>query len=863
MYDWLNAALKGDGQIVTANRRLARILRSEYGEQQAQAGHKAWRTPAINSYQDWLTDLLDTASNHEQLPTHISKQQSTLLWEGCIRQELPESLPSVAGLVSLSMDAWTRLHQWCVPVEGLLNSAQNADQRLFARAARRYQATLDSRRWIDDASRSLLLTRLIDGGALRPPTEVTLVGFDRIVPQVEALLHAIGKLGTTCSVHEYGTETAAGSIYAYENRDAELRAAGSWALERLQEDANRNIAIVATGLEQDAERAGRLVLEGLVPGWQYGSPRYAATLNVSYGRRLSEYPGVRIALLTLQWLARDLSARDISLLLRTPLLGRESLGGRTRLELNLRQLPDRNWSPQLILRALGGREDSEDAIDWLSRVSNLHEQRKALPRQGSPAQWAEWIDDFLRSMNWPGEAPLDSAGFQLVNRWRELLNDFARLELVRSSMTFSAAISRLQSMAADTVYQPEVPGSSVSLMGPLEAAGMEFDELWIVGLSASNWPPPGRPTPLLSRALQRQFRLPDAEPAETTAYARRVLQRLARSTHTLNCSYPLSDGDAEQTVTTLIDDFGLQQATGPEDVGWHASSLLGRRAIVACADDPIPTVAADEVVAGGAATIQKQLSNPFAAFAAGRLGIRYLPRIEPGLAANLRGNLIHDSLQSLYESRPSQGQISAWNEDELEQRIHAATGKAFARQLRHADSVLYELFALERARVHELLRRVVALDIARDAFAIDDVEGRADAHIGGIELRLRYDRVDRVANDALLVLDYKTGTSKRFLQSDGRPADFQLVVYACTLSQDIAGLGLVNIDSRAVDLVGAGTAFNDDEDWQQRLGGWKAEVRNAAEAIARGDVRVNARMGIKDARPYAILSRYAELRRDI
>ncbi|MGB5412368.1 MAG: hypothetical protein WBN09_12610, partial [Woeseiaceae bacterium] len=120
MYDWLNAALQDDGQIVTANRRLARILRTEFGEQRAAAGQKAWRTPAISSYQDWLNDLLDTASAQEQLPTQISKQQSTLLWEGCIRQELTESLPGIGGLVSLSMEAWKRVHQWCVPVDDLL-----------------------------------------------------------------------------------------------------------------------------------------------------------------------------------------------------------------------------------------------------------------------------------------------------------------------------------------------------------------------------------------------------------------------------------------------------------------------------------------------------------------------------------------------------------------------------------------------------------------------------------------------------------------------------------------------------------------------------------------------------------------------
>ena len=32
---------------------------------------------------------------------------------------------------------------------------------------------------------------------------------------------------------------------------------------------------------------------------------------------------------------------------------------------------------------------------------------------------------------------------------------------------------------------------------------MQFDEVWLSGLSARDWPPPGRPSPLLPRRLQR------------------------------------------------------------------------------------------------------------------------------------------------------------------------------------------------------------------------------------------------------------------------------------------------------------------------------------------------------------------------
>ena len=109
-------------------------------------------------------------------------------------------------------------------------------------------------------------------------------------------------------------------------------------------------------------------------------------------------------------------------------------------------------------------------------------------------------------------------------------------------MTFGEVLVRLRTMAAETLFQPESDGAIVQVLGPLEAAGMQFDRLLITGLSAGSWPPPARPLALLSRELQRRFGMPDAEPEDTLDYARRVLTRLFGSAASVEASFALTDG---------------------------------------------------------------------------------------------------------------------------------------------------------------------------------------------------------------------------------------------------------------------------------------------------------------------------------
>jgi len=861
MYDWLDGAIADEGTVVTANRRLARLLRQHHARTQFERGRMAWPTPRILAWQDWLTALLEDATR-ESLPTLINAHQSHWLWEQCLRREFgDEGRADIAALVRLARDAWQRLADWQIGIRDVARAANGVDQQLYASVAGRYQAMLEQRDWLDDAGLAWFVPGLLESREADTGGSVTFAGFDREKPVRRRIAMAIEQSGHQCREIPAPAHAVGVHLCPVENAEAELRVAGAWARTRLQENPGLRIAIVATDLDRDAGVAARLVREGLVPGWQTAGEQHRSTLDVSYGRRLADYPAISLGLLLLAWLHRDLRAEEIAHLLRSPLAGGNVGDGRSGLEQRLRLLPDRDWSPSMLSSALSKRAQASDAGDWLGRVRSLTSVRRSLPQTLSPSEWAQHFDSYLAEWMWPGQGSLDSADFQLINRWRELLNDFARLELVSPRMGLEAALARIESMAADTVFQPEGKGGAVALLGPLEAAGAEFDALWITGVSAANWPPGASPSPLLSRRLQREAGMPDADPADTVAHATRLLSGLCSAAGEVVCSFAEIVDDAEQVVSPLLGGIAtLEAMTVPADPGMHAVTLSQVAHLSVAADD-VPPMQRGEPIAGGAYTLQCQLTDPVTAFIRGRLGAAPLDAQSRGLPASLRGSLIHLALHALYGERPARNMVAAWSDGERDRRIDAAVEHAIQGAERHADPALLQLLGVERARIKSLLREFLAVDIEREPFCIEAVEHDLQFSYGPVQLKLRVDRIDRLDDGSLVILDYKTGARKRFFEK-GQPRDIQLIAYSCALPDAISGLALVNVDPRHIDFDGAGPMFRAVDDWAATLAEWQKQVHEACGMLAQGDVRINIARGIKDARPFNLLTRYTELRRD-
>lgn len=860
MYDWLNAATAGSSLVLTANRRLARTLRKVHSEQRLAGGQTAWKTPVIDEWQDWAKSFAEYYADPDESRVFISPYQSKILWERCLRREISDPLLNYGALARVVRDSHHRLDEWCVPLADCRRTARSPDQRVFAEVAASYQSILEREGWAD---RAWIVGCAIEILHRQPGSSVdviTLAGFDRFSPRLQKLIDAFARSGT--KVELVGgkipqVKQPQRSLTVAVNQDAELRAAGAWAREHILAQRGARVAIVVSELEKDAQRCARLIQEGLLPGWQYSNLDRRAAINVSYGRRLSDYPAVADALLALQWMLRELPTLDVCRLLRSTNIDEEHAAARVRHDLTLRQFPEQGWSAASVLQYLNPAAD--DGAAELRSVRVIATAFNEVPKRQAPRAWAELFSQLLEELGWPGSASLDSEEFQTVNRWRELLNEIARLELVTPSMTLGEVIAHLCSMAAETLFQPEGQEAAVNVLGPLEAAGLEFDAIWVTGMSSSTWPSQGHSLPFVSRELQREFDMPDATPADTLAYAERVIGRLADSAATQVFSYPQSQGDSQLFASGLLEGLQLGEAQAAVDPDWHAKALQVIASPKLVASDPVPALCEAETIAGGAGTIQQQFVEPFSAFVLGRLGVKRLYPVEPGLPANIRGSLIHAALHSLYQDCPTQAQIRAWSDGEAAQRRQAAVATAFIRFERHADPTLTAILQLEKERASELLEGVVAVDMEREPFDIAAVEEVLEGVIAGLPLKLRADRIDRDLQGKIIIVDYKSGTPRRLLGADGRPKDMQLVVYAYIAAKPVSGIALLNIDSRDIQLDAAGEAFPGKIEWDAALPAWFAEVEIAAGKIAAGDVRVSALQSVSQARPMALLSRFREL----
>jgi len=228
---------------------------------------------------------------------------------------------------------------------------------------------------------------------------------------------------------------------------------------------------------------------------------------------------------------------------------------------------------------------------------------------------------------------------------------------------------------------------------------------------------------------------------------------------------------------------------------------------------------------------------------------------------------VHWGLSHLYGEKADYETLTGWQDEVLSKKLREAAEKGVARYLADADPVLRRLLTLERDRLQGLLAEFIEKELERPPFAVAVVEGRYELRIDRLQLQVQIDRVDALPDGGVVIIDYKTGQQKIIESRNGEIADLQLAVYAYAIPGLIRGLVIANLDARQVTYIGAG----DDEswsiladkqnNWSDKLAAWMNEVQLHAGQISKGDARVNLQLPTKDARPLAVLSRIAELKR--
>jgi RecB family exonuclease len=110
---------------------------------------------------------------------------------------------------------------------------------------------------------------------------------------------------------------------------------------------------------------------------------------------------------------------------------------------------------------------------------------------------------------------------------------------------------------------------------------------------------------------------------------------------------------------------------------------------------------------------------------------------------------------------------------------------------------------LEEQRLTGLVAEWLDYESTRIGFEVAETEADRTIHLAGLTLDLRLDRIDRLIDGTLLVIDYKTGIVSVKSWELPRPDDVQLPLYAgFALDGELGGLVFAKV--RAGDLAFAG-----------------------------------------------------------
>jgi RecB family exonuclease len=85
---------------------------------------------------------------------------------------------------------------------------------------------------------------------------------------------------------------------------------------------------------------------------------------------------------------------------------------------------------------------------------------------------------------------------------------------------------------------------------------------------------------------------------------------------------------------------------------------------------------------------------------------------------------------------------------------------------------------------------------------VETVEEERSFEVPGLRLRLRVDRIDRLQNGNLLLIDYKSGSMSRNKLKCPRPPEPQLLVYASAVEGPVDGVFFAELQSRDPRVIG-------------------------------------------------------------
>ena len=703
---------------------------------------------------------------------------------------------------------------------------------------------------------------------------VVFAGFVAASPRLQAIAGVRAQHGHETLQSSPADAAALGNPRVVRPADAmeELERIAAWCCQRLQAAADDRILIVLPGSSGRRERLATLIRQAIDPrGWLathaaqaqvdwVGEIEVASPVIIEGGQSLAGLPAVAHALASLTLLGgQPLEIERLAEWLRAPSWAEPDAAARARLELWLRQRgPGCSRDLPALLELL---RRAPAAIAEPPRVMAPRLERATLAALAAgsrtPREWSERFKAALDVFGWPGTPrQRASAEQQTLMRFHELLDELGQLSAAARTMTRDLARQWLSELATHTPYRPADDDAPVTLSSSYMDPIVQYDAVWVGGLSAESLPQPVAPDPFVPLAAQIAAGWPAASAAGRLQESRALIAAWRAAGAELVLSAPARDGDIELLPSPLLEEWRSAAEPPAEERRplWLPARLHRPGRLVEWRDDAGVVWSPGVPLPSGTRSLELQNNCPFRAYAELRLGSVELDVPEPGIAPDARGQLLHAVMQKLWDRLGDSRALAALSPEALDELLATCIDGAVSELDPHGEEPpAGPALARERRRTARLVRKLLELERSRAPFRVQRTEYGSRLRLADQELKLRIDRLDALEGGGIAILDYKTGRRVSADWYGDRPSHPQLLAYLAAVGDGVVAMATINVTAKEIRFDGIsatekllpkvagvkGPEGRSEDAWQLRVHEWRAVVERLARDFAAGRASVD------------------------
>ncbi|MBW1980286.1 MAG: PD-(D/E)XK nuclease family protein [Deltaproteobacteria bacterium] len=774
--------------VVTSGSRLARALKHRHRLQQLAAARRGWLTVEAMSLNNWLQRSYASLWDSEVPASLLRRLQ---LWqEAASRQPPPEDLSLDFNLLRMLEQSYTAMVRHRLDPTKVMSSYPLPLPKWRAAVCRQFRAALQEQKLWHPAELPLRMAAAIQEGRLTLPQTVLLAGFEKPAPIEEDLFRVLSRHTRV----EYFPLPRRGSpctrAFSLPDMKAEIHYLCELLVQFSQDTRPGAVGVVVPNLEQYAGPLQKILDTILAQPATPGE----ATYNITLGKPLTGHPLVRAALLPLRFAMEKNHRLLIYSLLQSPYYGQ------WRRERHQLAVLDRQWRRQdpaahvnaLFNQALQLQPELAPLLN--SEQVDLGELLASVCRSGirSAAGWQGFLEQVWRRLQFPVMAEeADHVAFNLLQQALHSVSvELADLSL--DAATFQGWLH--QALCQETVQVEASEHAGIQIMGLIEARGLSFQRLFLVGMTHTALPQPVRSFPLLEPGERQHIRGATVESQYDFAWA--ALEQLLSSAGEVYLSSPEQVGHETVLPTPLwrqawepvVDNLWQQPSAVWAAAPWVRSMWRGLQRYPAEQfgeeNLPLPVSFPEQL---SVSALDTACRCPFLFLVQHLLDLEPLTIPQFGIRAEERGQRLHAALacitRQLRPQLPEKGlswqDMLPFIEECLEQAV--------------ADLTASPYWRVERQRWLSSSQGLIPAWLEQEAERMEQGWRWLAEEISFTGLRLkgwpctfagRIDRLDRHSTDGLFCWDYKTGSSPTAAEVFDHARAPQLPAYLRALQQE-------------------------------------------------------------------------------